>query len=288
MVRQKGITRMENVTTPRPAAGFGLTAITLAASLLAGAGHALAQDAPDRFDWSGAYAGVHLGGAKGEAGASTRLDVAANETSDFIETGLGNIDSFGSSDFESTRFTGGLQAGYNWQFGNWVIGLESDIAWLRADASNGTGPQLFPGLQNGAERYTIARTVETDWLLTVRPRIGYSTGNLLVFGTAGLAVTKVDAAFTYADNISGFQSSGSASGTASKTVAGWTIGAGIEAALSSNWIVKADYLFANFDRGAPSITSNNLRFDGQNIDSQLRQDTDLHFHIGRIGLNYKF
>ena len=78
-------------------------------------------------------------------------------------------------------------------------------------------------------------------------------------------------------------------GSASKTVAGWTVGGGIEAALGSQWTVKADYLYANFDGAAPGITADNPVFGGQASTSRFTQQTDdLSFHIGRIGLNYKF
>ncbi len=278
---------MENVTTPRPAAGLTLTTVTLAATLLAGAGHVLAQDAAGTFDWSGAYAGVHIGGAKGEASGSTRFD-------------LSRQDRYRGHGLRSARFLRCSRRQLAPVHRRPSSRLQLAVRCLGRRRGNRHRPvahQCFCG--DRAARvprirqrpfslhcYSLCR--ETDWLLTLRPRIGYTTGNLLIFGTAGLALSKIDASFSYQGTIVGHTSANSASGTASKTVAGWTIGGGIEAALSPNWIVKADYLYANFDSGAPSLRTDNLHFNGADSSSQFRQDLDLHFHIGRIGLSYKF
>ncbi len=79
---------------------------------------AVAQDAT-QFDWRGFYAGLHAGGALG-----------------LIDVG----DPFGPSIFGDTVRTPGMlaggQAGYNWQSGSTVLGLEADASWADMDGTN--------------------------------------------------------------------------------------------------------------------------------------------------------
>jgi outer membrane immunogenic protein len=66
-------------------------------------------------------------------------------------------------------FNGGAQAGYNWQMGNWVFGVEGDI---EATAAEDTfAPWKF----------------SNPWFGTLRGRAGYAISNVLFYGTGGLA-----------------------------------------------------------------------------------------------------
>ena len=83
-------------------------------------------------------------------------------------------------------FTGGLQFGYNQQYGNVLVGLESDIDYLRLNGSFAFGPtrpspQPITGAGTGS--------VTTSWVATIRPRFGWVADRLLVYVTGGLAFT---------------------------------------------------------------------------------------------------
>lgn len=118
---------------------------------------------------------------------------------------------WGSTSFDSPGgFIGGLQAGYNFQFGSpFVLGIETDFA--------------FTGMSAGY--YGL------DYLGTVRARLGYSFDRILVYGTGGFAYGQGSADFF------------GLSSTANQT--GWTLGAGAEVAVDRNWSMRAEYLYVD-------------------------------------------
>lgn len=136
---------------------------------------------------------------------------------------------------EPSGIAGGLQAGYNWQTGQFVFGGEADIA---LSAANDTfAPWKF----------------SNPWFGTARIRAGIALNNILFFTTLGFALGggKVEVA----------------GASESKTHAGWTAGAGMEVGLARNWSAKVEYLYIDLaDRGytltgvSNGIESHLLRF----------------------------
>lgn len=119
-------------------------------------------------------------------------------------------------------FVGGVQAGYNFQNGPWVFGVEGDIQAAGADDT--FAPWKF----------------SNPWFGTLRGRAGYAFSNVLFYGTAGLAFGELR---------------GETFGwTESHTTAGWTIGAGVEVGLVPNWSVKLEYLYIDLSTSQFAIT----------------------------------
>lgn len=110
---------------------------------------------------------------------------------------------------------GGLQAGYNWQSGALVLGIEGDLQLNSADDTFATWKFSNP------------------WFGTVRGRVGYAFNNILLYGTGGLAFGTLRA-----EN-GGFSES--------KTSAGWTAGVGAEYAINQNWSAKVEYLYVDLN-----------------------------------------
>ena len=121
-----------------------------------------------------------------------------------------------------TGFVGGVQAGYNWQQGPWVFGLEGDIQATGADDT--FAPWKF----------------SNPWFGTVRGRGGYAFNNILVYGTVGLAFGELRA------NTFGL--------TESHTNVGWTAGIGAEVGLTQNWSAKVEYLYVDLANSNFAIT----------------------------------
>lgn len=119
-------------------------------------------------------------------------------------------------------FVGGVQAGYNFQNGPWVFGVEGDIQAAGADDT--FAPWKF----------------SNPWFGTLRGRAGYAFSNVLFYGTAGLAFGELRG-----------QTFG---GTESHTTAGWTIGAGAEMGLAPNWSAKLEYLYIDLSTSQFAIT----------------------------------
>jgi len=123
---------------------------------------------------------------------------------------------WGSVDNNPTKpsgFSGGAQAGYNWQTGPWVFGVEGDIQVTGADDT--FAPWKF----------------SNPWFGTVRGRAGYAFNNVLFFATGGLA-------------FGGLR--GETFGLSeSHTTAGWTLGVGTEFGLTQNLSAKIEYLYVD-------------------------------------------
>ena len=220
-----------------------MKSILLATTVLVGlSGGAYAADAvvsepvpvASTFDWTGAYIGVNAGGGFGTFKLTPNLG-----------SGLS---------LSSGGFLGGVQAGYNWQSGQMVYGVEADFQGsdVKASLSGIGGP--------GTELET-----KVDWFGTLRARLGYTpVDRFMVYGTGGLAYGHEKT------SISGI------GGTSfSKTKAGWTVGGGAEYAINSNWTIKSEYLYTDLGKATFNVGANSI-------------DVKVPFHTVRVGLNYKF
>jgi outer membrane immunogenic protein len=119
-------------------------------------------------------------------------------------------------------FVGGIQAGYNFQNGPWVFGVEGDIQAAGADDT--FAPWKF----------------SNPWFGTVRGRAGYAFNNILFYGTAGLAFGELRAeTFGW---------------TGSHSTIGWTAGVGAEFGIAPNWSAKIEYLFLDLSSSQFAIT----------------------------------
>jgi len=155
------------------------------------------------------------------------------------------------TDLSSDSFDGGLfgaYAGYMWQSGNFVFGGEADI--------NGTW--------NDENIVTPSFDVDvgTDFLASIRGTVGYAWDRTLLFGTGGVAFTKVSV-------------DGTVAGIAfddDETMTGWTIGGGMQYAFTDNWIGRAEYRYYGF--GSDSIG--------------FLDNVDMRQQTVTVGLGYKF
>jgi outer membrane immunogenic protein len=136
------------------------------------------------FSWTGPYVGANLGYQ------------------------WGNLSPLAG---DPNGFAGGVQAGYNWQFGQFVVGGEADIQ------------------ASAAEDTFAAYKFSNPWFGTVRGRAGFAVSNVLLYATAGLGFGGGRLV------IPGLSEE--------QTHFGWTAGGGIELGLTPNWSAKAEYLF---------------------------------------------
>ncbi len=107
--------------------------------------------------------------------------------------------------------SGGIQAGYNFQTGPWVFGVEGDIQ-----------------ASGASDRFAVWK-FSNPWFGTLRGRAGYALNNILFFGTAGLAFGSLRAETLALSE--------------TKTSAGWTVGVGAEIGITQNWSAKVEYLY---------------------------------------------
>jgi outer membrane immunogenic protein len=240
---------------------------------------------PMRAYWSGFYVGANVGYAWGESSVTTGVGATGTYFHNAFE--VADVNRIGSGTINPKGFTGGIQAGYNWQTGNFVYGIEADVNFFSLKASRSVST---PYTTTPTATASIQQEVSTTWLATIRPRIGYAFDNTLIYATGGLAMTSLTHSATFSDNfataVGGLAVNNAfTTGSVSKMTYGWTLGAGIEYAFSRSWTVKAEYLYASF--GSVSFDAP-LQRPANNLGTIITSSADLTAHILRAGVNYRF
>lgn len=227
---------------------------------------------PPACVWCGWYVGVNAGGSWNTSDVT--FDPVLSSGWQFAPTGLPALSvTQGSPSLHGDGFIGGGQAGYNYQTGNVVIGIEADIDYWGVKLSRVSPTFSYPGAAN----YFFTESVSTNWLATVRPRVGVALDHALFYGTGGLAVGNQ----SFAESLTYIATPNNvAAGTISQTKVGWTAGGGLEYAFTNQWSAKLEYLYV--DLGSVGFTSNFSGVTFQNLSSHLTAD------IVRGGINYHF
>ena len=189
------------------------------------------------YDWTGFYIGGNAGYSWGRARTDGSL-TGTQSVSEFrtagptllpgfpVDTVLAALPLSGRANVNG--FVGGGQAGYNWQLGTWLLGLEADI---QGSDERGSGDVCtIGGCPPGSTLFTA--NYKLDWFGTARGRVGFlPTDRVLLYATGGLAYGQLSASSPLVPVSWG------------STRAGWTVGAGVEAAIDRNWSVRLEYLY---------------------------------------------
>jgi high affinity Mn2+ porin len=215
--------------------------------------------APSAYDWSGFYAGGHLGYAWGSSNWTAGPSLSGSF--DLAQP----IDTFS----ETGSFFAGLQAGYNYMLPNrFVVGAEVDASFpsfqnLAGISIGGTSNLTSPTL--GAETYS--ETVLASGAL--RGRLGYAPGSWLFYATGGFA-------WTY-DRLTLSQLGIGATESPFLWRLGFAAGAGVEAPIAPHWTARLEYLLTDYGNSGTTFFAGAQRI---NSDFMLQEI--------RAGLNYQF
>src|SRR5262245_11358581 len=205
---------------------------------------------------SGYYVGGHLG--LGHTLAESTLTIFPDNPQLF------EAFTFGESE---TSATGGVQAGWQRQWGKVVAGVELGFNLLRFRSTSDA--QVIPGLETSVLA-AVTRTSEVSDIFLLTGRLGYVDGRWHAYMKGGLANAQVDV--TYRDAITGFTSSSGGRET------GWTAGLGIEYALTPNLFLGIEYNYIHFRASPEPPSIPETDFGGVDIDTQNLV----------LRLNYKF
>lgn len=196
--------------------------------------------------WARSYVGVNAGFGWGNSSQQSTV-IGGGPAPDE----LGPVPQDADGSYKVNGGLIGVTAGYNWQFSNWLVGLEGDLgsAGIKGSSSVCGG--------------THECGTKLDAFGTVRARVGSVMGKTMIYATGGLAVGDIKA----------WDVSGPASGT--KYKAGWIVGGGVEQRISGPWSAKLEYLYADFG-GADYFT----------LANHTPEHVRLTTQTVRLGLNY--
>ena len=209
-------------------------------------------------DWSGGYVGVIV--ASNTADSSTG-DITSSDYPPDPQYAIPGIS------YSSEGFSGGVEAGYNFQANNLVYGVELDASTASIDG------QLDRPIDAGlGSNFTVS--TKANWMASARARLGFASGQTLIYVTGGVASVSLEGHLT--DNYG----SGSYQLSINEIRNGTVTGAGAEVKLNQNWSLKAEYL--RYDFG--TVTENFVQGERRTISTDAAYAGDQ----ARIGLNYRF
>jgi outer membrane immunogenic protein len=206
------------------------------------------------YDWTGFYVGGFGGGGYGNHNVNNATGPS------------GTFTNF-TANYTSIGGVAGGEAGYNWQSGSYLVGLEGDLFWsgIKGNDANQFIAGNFPGV-TGVDADNL------KWGGTVRVRAGYTLDRWMLFFTGGYAFGDIEHTNTAA---------GSLPDKFTVHANGLTGGGGIAYALTNNVIGKFEYRYYNFNgynRAGSPLTPN----------GQLPYTTESTYSVVTLGLDFKF
>lgn len=233
-----------------------LTLTSLALGVLAN-GAVAADFTEPVVDWNGFYAGVHAGWGWSD------LDYSIADGSDFS-----NPPEFEGYSIDADGPLAGVQAGFNWQIDNFVLGVEGDASWSGIDGG-------FNAIDTPGDTYFFNADSEINWLASLRGRVGLTWDKVLFYGTGGVAFTDVDTKVVsdWPGSVENY------SDLTSHT--GWVAGAGVEVMFTDNITGRLEYLHYEFGEKDFFVDSGDVGYD-------LDGSVDLDVDVVRAGINVLF
>lgn len=236
--------------------------------------------APAAYDWSGIYVGAHVGGGWA--------------TNDLSDPGLGIVGTVLGvppvQTTDSSGILGGLQAGWNYQIGRFVIGTEVDFSWAGIDGTSTAGFSPIPlGVMMTPVTFSRSLAANTDWTATSTVRLGYAHDRWMFYSKAGAAFAHTNYSSNWTATSLGTTAAIFA-GTGDQTRVGWTVGFGAEWAFWNNVSAKLEYDFMDF--GSKTVTVNgallNFAGPGTSTPASFGIVNDQTISEVKFGLNYRF
>jgi len=222
---------------------------------------------PPIWTWTGFYIGAHVGAGWGTTESTLTGAFFTPPPTPFVF-------SFPFSQNSRSGFLGGAQAGYNWQSGWAVFGVQADIAGTDI---KGTTPCVV----------ILSCTTKTDWLATASGRLGavvLDRGLIYVKGGAAWMNSKhtVNLPFIAAPII------GQEVTSRESTAWGWMLGFGTEWMFARNWTAFIEYDYIEFDKKNEAFTINPALIGPGGPSIVVNADLKNKLSIAKVGVNYKF
>lgn len=249
----------------------GIILVRMPSSVLAAEQSIMPTDEP--YDWSGPYAGVSIGYGWGK---SDFHDAEYNVALPVYPPYDVRVSSDG--------VVAGLHAGYNWQQGSVVFGIEGEVGFLNLKGSAYPAPDPF-GIP-----YDTRGIVKADWNTAITGRLGIASDRTLFFAKGGAAYS--GGKFSFVDECIGDfvnpPGCGPSTYDARKTFGfGYVLGAGVEHAVDDRWSVKLDYSYLAFGKQKASAVVGGDPSGGY-YGQEKSVEADLTAQAVKFSINYHF
>jgi outer membrane immunogenic protein len=188
--------------------------------------------APVGTSWSGFYFGGNLGAAFDPNDPSIK-DLSAEQD---LSLKFSN----------ETELMGGAQAGYNWQMGGWVVGLEGDVDFAK----------------------------NINYLASARGRVGWALGSWLPFATAGVAFIDANNDFSVVS-----ADDGPFNFNTGSTDTGFVVGGGLDYKIAPQLSLGVEGLYYGFGSDTTHLTAGDEPF-------VLKEDEDFGVVRGRLNYHF--
>ena len=207
------------------------------------------------FTWTGIYIGAQIGYAWGTSNTN-------------IGDNFGDFTSFSTN---NSGVIGGAHVGYNVQLSQFVVGLEGDVDGSSLSRTV-SGTPFIDG------RVLVPVTISSNLNVqgSIRGRVGYAWDRVLLYATGGVAFAGINGSIS---TLFGYDS-------ISTTRVGWTVGGGLEYAVTNNWSIRAEYRYAQFGHSTVFAT-NSFVIPGLTAVGAFGNRT-LNENRVQVGVSYKF
>ncbi|WP_330167294.1 outer membrane protein [Bartonella grahamii] len=210
------------------------------------------------FSWTGFYLGGQIGNFSGKTTAS------------FFKAETGIWNPIGKEDLPKlSGFMGGVYAGSNIDIDNaFIIGIDTDIMWSgKKDSKDINLPKKSPTEEtlqlteeksltrdlheNGSTTHikAIRHTLKQKWSGATRVKIGFAIERMMPYISGGIVYTQLQNVFaTVTDSKNRAVDLSDWLHDEKKTMIGYTLGGGVDFAMTDNVIVRAEYRYSDFGK----------------------------------------
>ena len=280
-----------------------ISTASLALLIVAGAAPAMAQSSwySTAGDWSGPYVGVYGGALESDDNANEQLVFDRDFDGQFDDTvvlngtsnnafspgscdGTPSSASNGNCDRDPGGVEGGIRAGWDMQFGSWVVGAVAELSAVKAEDS-------VTSFSTTPANYAFTRQLEHT--ASLRARVGYASGPALVYITGGPAYGKIENRFTTTNGANSFTERSN-----EDDADGYQAGAGVEWRLAPSLTLVGEYLYTDLDAGdyvvrvgntGTTPATNPFILPPNTAGTDMTRNGDqFRMHAFRLGMNVQF
>ncbi|WP_438466941.1 outer membrane protein [Marinomonas sp. PE14-40] len=194
-------------------------------------------------NWEGLYTGIAIGTSSSTASPTSQVEY---DGSYFNDNSSGSdrdqVNPILQKELDGNSISGSLFLGYHFQTDRFVYGVEADLTHSDFSESMSEGPTNFD-TTSGTSNFTITSSAKSDYMLSIRPKVGYTTGNFLMHFSAGPVISEFSTTNTYSDT----HGTGHNTSIENKeTSIGVSANLGFDYLISSDLSLRFDYTYLNF------------------------------------------